>query len=432
MNHSISFRSILTLTLISLTACSAHPKTSLIKTQNPASTSDQTTPPASSINASKNKTSISTVKRLKDGTSVSNPTQTTARFSDQDVAAATLSQNDCTPIDLSSALGAVKNQRTDGDCFAYTAAELMSYRSTEQVSALATALEYGSRMDPNATIETTSSSEVDKNVTGLDGGTIADAILSTHNAGACFEKDIISSQGESESLEVLKASFDSYLQATQSADGPEHADQLDKSSQTAVLWTSDVFPGIFKKSFKEYMVANPTSSGSDGRTNALSLFQQKVTSILQSSSNFEMFLRTLQSQACFRDNTNLPLWGGNIQDHGVSSVSDLVSAVTYIHQTLKRQYPVGVGYDVGGIIYASSGGHASTIAGRQWQKFDQHPEGCYFLVKNSWGKNWPATNDLNNLKGVRDPNHMGYFWVKDSDLAQSMISYTEIGILDQN
>ena len=390
-----------------------------------ASVNQKTLNPAAAIHVrKKKKTGLQLLGDQEQSQLVASETSSAPQFTDEQVNAIARSQDDCSPVDLSKNMGDVKNQRSTADCFAYTATELMNYKNRAKVSALATALQYGMIQDPNGLSGNQGSADPNDNVDGLNTGLVASAMQAAQNAGICYEKDIPSRFGDSDALRLMDANYNVYRQSMET-DTPEHYQQKAKAVAIAKIWTDVVFPGVIERNFKQF----PTGTLDERQAQAVDLYKTQVQTALDNSSSFELYLRNFLALACYRTVPKVPAWGGAIQDLSVDSTDALAHAYSYIHQTLSQQYPIGMGYNTTGLISASGGGHASTIAGRQWQNFSGHPEGCYLLVKNSWGKLWPQAHDLDGLKAVQDPNHMGYFWVKDTDLANSILSFTQIEIL---
>jgi hypothetical protein len=64
--------------------------------------------------------------------------------------------------------------------------------------------------------------------------------------------------------------------------------------------------------------------------------------------------------------------------------------------------------------------HASVVMGRSWNPRGAKKKGCYFLIKNSWGSDWPGAGRLNGMHAIPAEGKPGYYYAHESDLGNRL------------
>ena len=337
-------------------------------------------------------------------------------------------EDSCGYVNLSRQTGDVKNQNPVGNCYAFTAVELMNFgtEKKERVSAIATSIQYGDWIQKQGNQSKTSS--------GLDGGWTADAINAANSEGACREKDVESyDDSDSKALTEIKKMFES------SMDRDECPANESKEFKTINKSSKEIFRGLTKSYF-----FRPGKTKREFAQRNWEIFNDVMNdSKIASKDRFNEYMRSLVKEACKKTTRGLPHWAkGTPEDVKASQRPKTFyqDAFNYINDGLDQGKPTGVGYyphyeDSGFITKAAAIGfvnHASLVAGRKYvSSRNKEKQGCYLLVKNSWGEEWPGerlkgldAQPATDNYGVPIP---GYFQVKDTVFSKYIKSFTNLG-----
>ena len=110
--------------------------------------------------------------------------------------------------------------------------------------------------------------------------------------------------------------------------------------------------------------------------------------------------------------------------------------MSYIHSELNNGNIAAFAYFTSGLISTpkgeNHGSHASVIVGREFLDVTSpllqgRPPGCYMVVKNSWGSNWPTASAIDRYKKVVfDKGRPGHFLISEYELAKHLKRYTVV------
>jgi hypothetical protein len=248
-------------------------------------------------------------------------------------------RQNCTPIDLRGPrLGPPRDQDSIGWCYAFSAADLLSYRLGERVSAADLAVQYNQQDFRSRSLSFM------RSLTGStlppEGGWPSSAIQAAiRRGGACRERDFRSDDnGYNNLMDTMRI-----LQRVHSGD-PERC-------LTAARGT---FPRIPTESISE--VLNTSSSN-------------LVNELAERACRPRLNLEGIQV-----GNMNFPL-------------SRSESMIEKIDQILGQNQPIEASYTTGCIEAADCDGrgglHSSLVVGR---RFNASTGACEYLIRNSWGR----------------------------------------------
>ena len=271
----------------------------------------------------------------------------------------------CGRNDLRGArLGAVRDQGDEGWCWAFTAADLISYRINERASAVDIAVSNKTTgIYPSLANETSQDREVRF---FLGGGEIGSAIKVAGLRGLCMAKDL---SDDAQKFTAMTLGGGKELQSVLSRCG--------SPAMNCSVFTSLV----------------PHLSLSD---------------IERISSETNKGIREL----------SVALLNANCQGYrkvpiGFAIQTETFSMLSKINVQLNKQNIVGIAYKPMSIFNSGKAGdiHASSIVGSR-------PVGarCQYLIRNSWGKNCSKETSLS----VCDKDDPGNYWVFDSDLEKTL------------
>lgn len=288
----------------------------------------------------------------------------------------------CTQVDLRGPrLGPVRDQDSMGWCYAYVAADLLSYKTGHRISALGVAIAYDNQFRPSQKEKSFLDFILmrDTPFTPLSestAGHILDAAQAAQTAGLCLEKDLRSEDNGYGDL------------------------------YTALKTVEDV-----RRDLRPGMIANPSCDESFIASQSLfpNASLQDFVDIVQKSSR-EQLINNLANRTCSeRHKTALKTAAFEADDE-----QQRVNLFDKVDEQLNNRNIVGVGYN-SEILYnhnheGSNANHGSVLVGRRYNKETGE---CEYLLRNSWGRN---CGGYDKTYGCEEGN----IWVSKRVLGRSM------------
>lgn len=296
----------------------------------------------------------------------------------------TASAGKCTDVILENEtvnLQNARNQDSVGWCYAYTAADLISFKLNKKISAVSL---YSSGQEIENDIRDRESSK---------GGDIGSSLVDyvAKNKGLCLEADLPSNDFKF----CAHKRYNDFLNNLISVVREKKLDQELSSNQCFGADLEAAFPGLNISMIRNHV----NKAGSKKLVEFLYTHQCtklsfpgiKINPVTVSSSRFEasVLLKTLDEQ-------------------------------------ITKGSPAGIGYDYNKLNdEPGTGGHGSLVVGR---RTNPESQACEYLVRNSWGKNCEQTEGAGlschkncDTNGCR---YSGHFWVSDERLKKSIIGVT--------
>lgn len=345
-----------------------------------------------------------------------------------------MNKESCTKVDLSNKMGPVRNQ-TGGSCYAYAAMELLNHDQPQLYSALHLTVmqegEFKQKMNGNS-LDT---------VKGFNGGQIQTALKAGLEHGLCPEKIAPSVSAKDQIYSGLLDYYKKIRQKGYLVDGEcalhfietildkdvSTLDDIKKMQiQKLKLWRASDIKRYIQNLYPK---VNPRT----------------LDEIFWSSKDATDFTKKLALHACKNNlKKNVPpgKTTANVKDvisykyvNGKEVVydSDRKAMLDVINKSLLNNKPAGISYYTQGLVLQGQGMHglhASTVAGRKWVEETRDENGniiseagCYYLVKNSWGKRWkPAAG----TKAIAVEGKPGFFAMSEKDLLEHVYGTTVI------
>lgn len=297
----------------------------------------------------------------------------------------------CTNVDLRNGpkgylFKEPRDQDTTGWCFAFAAADLVSFKMGAQISAAHLSYAYSNEASHSFISRLTRL--FSKKSPLPRGGFTKEAVNVFNRHGGCTEAGM-PSQSRYLHLDLMK---ELQVWRTEEILGLDdlplnvRCDKIEKQySKNAAL----------KLYFPEL---------------DLGTFEQIVLSTKEQS--FVDFIYALSRNACKlsdRITTDKPL-----QVEGGGDTSD---QLTQINEQLSRENPVGIEYQTGRFLVGDVGFHASVLIGRKW-----YNGACHYLIRNSFGKGCSFYIE----KTTECEGESGAFWVTERDLRATLWNVTYI------
>lgn len=369
-------------------------------------------------------------------------------------------KNTCTSIDLSAKTGDfVYNQGCTGACYAYAAAQIMSYdpklevglpaQDPLRVSPLATAIQHAKneKRESKDKPENKNDRCGDTQDLAMTGGNISNAIEAANAFGPCSAL-LWGGLDETKDQVVYGNLIDMYAEFDKAR--KEHSVNCHSLALTII----DKSFQLFGENFIAMMMRieeKKTGRKIASDENFTKRLEESYLPILKNSTDIDDFLFDLVDKQCKEIKKNdqngvpqpiipsAPKWAKKFYEKSFGQDQD--AALNDVYKSLEEGYIQGYSYIPQGLIKPKAdkyGGHASIVTGRQYLSEKELPPGvkpgCYLLVKNSYGKGWPDKlserehrfNTKKDQAAVYDKEKPGYFWVSEQDFVNHGQATTHI------
>ncbi len=305
----------------------------------------------------------------------------------------------------------VRHQDSVGWCFAFSSADLLSYKYNKKISAVDIAITFN---ENNITKKVESLFE--NSASNIEGGFAFTALEHAIKKGVCFEKDL-PSEGYTDS-NLLKLIQDL---ETMSKNYLEYINYSYVPADHGILSTPGYFYYNKKKSkktsreiYKNYFSCNATSKRYQEAFPNITF--QQFMNVLHNSTTKKIY-KEMSAVSCKRKRPTKPpevkweleIGGGgkdliNIFDKQLNN--DNIVEMLYFSSTLFEPN------------YKLNGRHSSIIVGR---RFNEKTEDCEYLVRNSYGPNCAPYDKM--YKKYNRCNK-GMIWVPESLISESAYEAT--------
>ncbi|WP_413580776.1 C1 family peptidase [Bdellovibrio sp. HCB288] len=273
----------------------------------------------------------------------------------QGLAAAANEKKSCSPVDMSKDMPPIRNQDSVGWCYAFTAADLLSYKTKKNISAADIALE-----DQNNWIDSIERGFKGSTAADFKGGWVDHSLKSMQKKGLCLETDLSSEDNSGGTFADSLRSLDSWGRASIAAKSRDCNNLYAESKR--------LFPGSTLSDLQEVV---KTSSKRDFINNL------REKSCKRIPAKYEVVTMTKQgfhSKIYDKLNRSRP-------------EKDYAQA---LDEQLSSKNPVGVSIDANGfsdrrspaLTYDNSAPHAVSVVGR---RFNESTGQCEYLLRNSYG-----------------------------------------------
>lgn len=282
----------------------------------------------------------------------------------------------CSPVDLREKFGEVRNQDSVGWCYAFAAADMLSFKTGVRVSATDIAVNHTAQEKSHLKRVMTGKGELDLSERG---GYPYFALEQSIKRGVCRESD-----SPSEFF-------------GNNTDIKDYIKKLEDSAE---------------KSWGRYLYNNlrrsPTSD-----CNPLQKQLSRTYEVVQKSLPTNVMYK-LNEARCEGRRIPVKVPGLNWAGYGDKSHSKM-RIINFIDHYLSHNMPVVADYDAAIFAHApQQGAHASVIVGR---RFNKETNKCEFLIRNSWGKSCA-------YYGSRHQCEDGNIWVPREEFHQHVTGVT--------
>jgi hypothetical protein len=279
----------------------------------------------------------------------------------------TKSGPNCKYVDLTGKFPPTRDQDGVGWCFAYVAADLHSYYSGKNISAIDAAMDYYERYPERfETKDGRTGSSPRKQLSQHSGGYLNEALNNISTNGYCLESQISSENNHGGSATILQSlsRFESDFDAYRT--GSLRRQSMAETSQKCELQSPIPGPNIFK------------NIDCDALNKALSL------------GSGDAALHSLRRSACpQRQKLSERIHFSSEYSFGSGanrSADQTREMMKQLNKSLDLKNPVGVAFEVDKYISSRPDGdflHAMIITGRKW---NSKTGKCEFKFRNSWGR----------------------------------------------
>lgn len=295
------------------------------------------------------------------------PTQTVSRYEKRGLINKNVGAKDCAPVDLRSRFGEVRDQDSVGWCYAFTAADLIGFKTGITVSAADVAAVYSSEMKTSIWKRFFSrEGEVDR-----QGGDEFFAVDHMRKIGVCKESDFPSE----------------YF--AENKDTKNFVEILEKASEKNRVryLTAGIMP-VQTLTSKNYADArcDPFSSFAISQTQ-LSNIKHVVDRTLPSRAFYDLASKSCEGKRISIDVPNL--------EFAEFSVNKPIAVTSFMDEKLNLGLPVAISWSTdlaqGRRPARRKPAHASTVVGRRLNPTSKR---CEYLIRNSWGKSCAYVREL--------------------------------------
>ncbi|AFY00795.1 C1 family peptidase [Bdellovibrio bacteriovorus] len=289
-------------------------------------------------------------------------------------------ENTCQAVDLrNDTLGPVRDQDGIGWCYAFAAADLLTYRLGKKVSAVDLALNYNDKWDNNLLKQVGWAEHEFEGAASRNSQEVT-IEKTAQKGGACLEENLRSEDNGPASL-------------------MENLIQLDKLKRD----TAELTPIRCPSAQKIFPTINT----------------KELMDIAKESSRAS-FIASLSNKAC---EPRISLKGIEVERKGSHLLGDALKndkseMFAALDEQLNRKNIVAISY-YASILYNANapvtGGHASSIVGR---KYNRKSGECEYLIRNSWGRGC-------NSYDTRYKCEEGNIWIPKSIVSKGLrnVSY---------
>jgi len=288
----------------------------------------------------------------------------------------------CGHVDLRSKFGEVRDQDTIGWCYAFTAADLIGFKTGIRVSAADIAAIYASEMKSSAWSRFFSNEgEISR-----AGGDEYYAVDRIKKIGLCKEDDFPSE----------------YF--AENKDTKDFVEMLEKSSEkTRVQYLTSDLPSIGKSNILESKNSQCRQFNNFGLSQSqLSTIKDVVDKTMPSRALYDLAVNSCRGKRISADLPNLDFkWSS--EDGGPKAM------IGYMDSKLNSNLPIAITWHPEfsqGNRRLQKGTHASIVVGR---RLNETTGKCEYLVRNSWGKSCNYVAELSCEAGnVWIPREMAH------------------------
>ncbi|WP_409478529.1 hypothetical protein [Pseudobdellovibrio sp. HCB154] len=267
----------------------------------------------------------------------------------------------CEPVDLRDQLGPILNQDGAGFCYAYTAADILSFKLGKRVSPVDIAMQYVKRRDElmyrkglNAKYLNEINSDRKDDI--ASGGFVRYALSYSQDAGFCEDNKINSNDFRTD---------------------------------------RDLFRGLVnlnQLSLQEYSLSDAGSASCSKFSQIQKIFPGVTIADIQNTANQSNLMNVgakIANEACEpRFKATTPLRFRSLSNPGAANEILTGSQFNEIDSVLSKKQPISLSlkmdklYNFGRSSISSQPRHAITLAGR---KMNPSTGKCEYILKNSWG-----------------------------------------------
>lgn len=316
----------------------------------------------------------------------------------------------CGDVDRRAEMPPVRDQDSIGWCYAYAAADLVSHRSGQNVSAIDLAMNYNLHQNfgnvLRGYLETARNVEIDwenrsvefnrelldgflslnEEVTEREGGWSENAINILSGRGYCLESTLPSDSYETAQIGSLLQALGNLEQGVSSAKGaPEKP-------------TDEYLAGEFCQRYGSLL----------GELN-VNIGMEELFSAIGNRTVIELFYER-SMDACRENRVRVDGRAIQVRSHEAGEGG----LVGLIDQQLNNGGISGINYhvDLVGATAGENSLHASSIVGRRWS---EESRSCQYLIRNSWGESCVSYG------AMADRCESGHIWVDGADLEDRSI-----------
>ncbi|WP_374033978.1 C1 family peptidase [Bdellovibrio bacteriovorus] len=270
----------------------------------------------------------------------------------------------CKPMDVSKEMGPVRNQDSIGWCYAFAAADVLSFKLKKKISAADIAVNY------NDSLFNTGAKYVGVKAGSLEGGFPSSALEGAIEKGLCLEKDFPSEDNINGEFQELITQIDKLGRDEITSWSAPNCEKVYQTSRR-------LFPNVSTKDLEHILKTSSRADFIDQMANRTC--KQRIKTDLKVSSPWTFREKSLGDE---------------------------------IDEQLSAKNPVVLSYDAQGLgdrrDYSQLGMHASVLVGR---RFNEKSGQCEYLLRNSWGRSC----------GYYDPSYQckeGNIWIPKADIVK--------------